>query len=246
MARVQDHYDEHLGPIYEWMAGPFEEACIPSTRLFDELHVEPADSGVAVDLGCGHGLQAIPLAKRGFRVVAIDLCGELLADLVSRTGILPIDTANANIMEFGHYSPPQVDLVVCMGDTLTHLSSLEDVEELIGRIGSALAPGGLFIATFRDYVTHPLEGEARFIPVRSDSRRVLTCFLEYLEGVVRVHDLVHERTDSGWDLTVSSYEKLRLDPQWLVEVMRKSGLEPIHERTTRGVVSLAARLQEAV
>ncbi len=36
MTEVHKHYDEHLGPIYEWMAGPFETACVPSMRLFEE------------------------------------------------------------------------------------------------------------------------------------------------------------------------------------------------------------------
>ena len=74
MAEVREHYDEHLGPIYEWMAGPFESACLPSSRLFERLGLQPGSSGVAVDLGCGHGLQALPLAKRGYRVIAVDSC----------------------------------------------------------------------------------------------------------------------------------------------------------------------------
>jgi len=241
VAKVQDHYDDHLGPIYEWMAGPFEEACIPSARLFEELDIGPFDSGVAVDLGCGHGLQAIPLARRGFRVVAIDTCGELLTALASRAGDLPIETIDADIADFERHSPPRVDLVVCMGDTLTHLPSLADVERLVGRIGAVLDPGGHFVATFRDYVSNPLSGDARFIPVRSDDRRILTCFLEYLDDRVRVHDLVQEADESGWRTTVSSYEKLRVDPSWLTRVAQRSGLEPVLERTTRGMVTWAAR-----
>ncbi|MFQ5744910.1 MAG: class I SAM-dependent methyltransferase, partial [Acidobacteriota bacterium] len=128
-----------------------------------------------------------------------------------------------------------------MGDTPPHLPTLNDVEKLVGRIGSVLVPGGLFVATFRDYVSSPLQGDARFIPVRSDGRRMLTCFLEYLDDFVRVHDLVHERTDSGWDLTVGSYEKLRLDPHWLAEVAQTAGLQIVLERTERGLVTLSAK-----
>jgi SAM-dependent methyltransferase len=241
MADVQDHYDEHLGRIYEWMAGPFEEACVPSASLFEELALQPGESGVAVDLGCGHGLQALPLAKRGFQVVAIDLCAELLDDLASRSGALLIETASADIMDFERHAPARVDLVVCMGDTLPHLPVLSDVESLVGRIRSVLVPGGCFVATFRDYVSSPLQGNARFIPVRSDDRRILTCLLEYMENFVRVNDLLHERTDSGWDLTVSSYDKLRLDPRWLADVLRTSGMRVVLERTERGLVTVVAK-----
>ncbi|HIF99305.1 MAG TPA: class I SAM-dependent methyltransferase [Myxococcales bacterium] len=246
MADVRTHYDEHLGPIYDWMAGPFETASMQSTQLFEELQLQPGDAGVAVDLGCGHGLQAMPLAKRGFRVVAIDLCTELLGKLDVRADTLPIETVRADILDFQDHTPPRVDLVVCMGDTLTHLRSLDDVKVLIGRIVSVLVPGGLFVTTFRDYVSNPLEGDTRFIPVRSDGHRSLTCFLEYLDDSVRVHDLVHERSPSGWALTVSSYEKLRLDPRWLTEIARESGLQIVLERTTRGLVTFAVKSSNEV
>jgi len=37
-----------------------------------------------------------------------------------------------------------------MGDTLTHLSSPDAVRRLFSAVAAALAPGGLFILTWRD------------------------------------------------------------------------------------------------
>lgn len=48
------------------------------------------------------------------------------------------------------------------------------------------------LLSFRDYSV-PLQDEKRFIPVRSDEGRILTCFLEYSEDSVLVHDILHER-----------------------------------------------------
>ena len=72
MASVRDHYNRHLGPIYSWMAGEFESASQQSAAIFDELDLRSANNGIAVDLGAGHGLQSIPLARRGFNVFAVD------------------------------------------------------------------------------------------------------------------------------------------------------------------------------
>ncbi len=47
--------------------------------------------------------------------------------------------------------------------------------------------------SFRDYAGAPLEGDARFILVRSDEQRVMTCFLDYADRSVAVHDLLHEK-----------------------------------------------------
>ena len=66
-----------------------------------------------------------------------------------------------------------------MGDTLTHLPQLSSVEQLFSLAAESLGPKGKFIATFRDY-TSPLAGNGRFIPVKSDSDRILTCFLSTL------------------------------------------------------------------
>ena len=69
-------------------------------------------------------------------------------------------------------------------------------------------PGGLFVVTFRDYVSSPLKDDGRFILVRSDEIRILTCFLEYGEATVQVHDVLHERDGGSWRLRLSSCPKL--------------------------------------
>jgi hypothetical protein len=128
-----------------------------------------------------------------------------------------------------------------MGDTLTHLPSREMVGRLLSDVAEALVPGGVFIATLRDYSGPGPRGTARFISVRSDERRILTCFLEYGEETVTVHDLVHERTDSGWALRVSSYPKLRLDPARLAEGLRGAGLVVEQDRLPNGMSRIIAR-----
>jgi SAM-dependent methyltransferase len=241
LTEVLHHYDDHLGPIYEWMAGPFEAACIPSTQLFEKLALAPHHSHLAIDLGCGHGLQSLPLARRGYRVIAVDQCAELLQALVGRIGRHPIQTLQAEITDCWDDIESELDVVVCMGDTLTHLESSDEVSGLIRRAAATLVPGGTFVTTFRDYVSTPLEGDQRFIPVRSDENRILTCFIELHDQHVRVHDLVHERSGSEWKLNVSSYSKLRLEPAWICSVIRESGMEIVMEKVERGWVTIAAR-----
>jgi hypothetical protein len=131
-----------------------------------------------------------------------------------------------------------------MGDTLTHLESPASVERLLAEIGATLSPGGVFVATFRDYASKTLEGLARFIPVRQDESRILTCFLEYGETTVTVHDLLHERTSAGWTLRVSSYPKLRVSPEWARAALDRLGLAASLEAGPRGMTRLVARCSE--
>ena len=104
----------------------------------------------------------------------------------------------------------EIELVVCMGDTLTHLETLTKVKALLQQVSTGLAPGGRLILSFRN-LSQPLVGLDRFIPVRADADTVFTCFLEYEPETVKVHDLVYARdVDGAMTLNKSMYRKLRL------------------------------------
>ena len=238
---VQKHYDTHLAPIYVWMVGDVAAALQRNRDFFATAGLKPGSCGIAVDLGCGFGLQSIPLAELGHEVVALDLSAELLADLRARTGALPVRAIQDDLLNFPRHLPAPAEVIVCMGDTLTHLPSLAAVNELLRLATTNLAVGGLLALTFRDYVGAELKGAQRFIPVRSDEVRILTCFLEYGDGFVDVHDLVHTRVAAGWQQSVSSYRKLRLDRQSVAAELAGLGLEVVRHDVERGLVTLLAR-----
>lgn len=228
-----DHYATHLAPIYSWMVGDRDAALVRSAAELNAVNLPDKMKGTALDLGAGIGLHAIPLAQRGFAVTAIDSNQQLLCELQQRSESLVITAIVADILDFPTHVQQPVDVILCMGDTLTHLPSIAAVETLFESVARLLNRGGVFVTTFRDYATAPLTGEHRFIPVRSDARRILTCFLEYSEDQVTVHDLLHEWHNGGWQQRVSSYPKLRLAPEWVVTQLRKHALT-VHRGTGPG------------
>jgi SAM-dependent methyltransferase len=239
---VADHYEKHLGPIYTWMVGGVDAAISRSVAELDALPLPSKAGGTAVDLGAGFGMHAIPLARRGFSVVAIDTYDPLLEELASRKGSLPIRTVNADLLAFRTHIAAPIDVIMCMGDTLTHLPNHSSVESLFRDVAASLGPGGLFAATFRDYVSAPLQGDARFILVRGDEERVLTCFLEYADTTVTVHDLLYQREGGSWRLHASSYPKLRLSPEWVVEHLSSLGLSVHRDKAPAGMIRITARM----
>lgn len=236
MPSVAQHYANHLAPIYVWMAGGLDRAFeLGASDLSDVL----GSVEYAVDLGSGFGMHAIPLARAGTRVLAVDNSELLLATLAQCSHGLPVQSVRANLADFASYLTAKPDLILCMGDTLTHLASPGDVETLIRSVARNLRPGGVFLATFRDYRTLPA-GDDRFIAVRSDDRRIHTCFLEEMPDRVLVHDLIHERVGSEWQFRVSSYLKLRLNPESVVAWAVDSGMRCGLEAGPRGMVRLRA------
>jgi SAM-dependent methyltransferase len=241
MAAVTEHYATHLGPVYAWMAGGVEAAIARGAKEIETLGLLPRLTGQAVDLGAGFGMHSIPLARRGFSVLAIDSCGELLQTLRQEAGDLPIRTVEGDLLAFGRHLDGLSEIVLCMGDTLTHLPDFATVNALFDSAARQLCAGGKLVLTFRDYST-PLRGEQRFIPVRSDAGRILTCVLEFEDQHVVVQDLLHEFDGTVWRQRVSSYRKLRIEPSMVVAALESLGFTVQRSAGVAGMICLVASI----
>jgi SAM-dependent methyltransferase len=237
---VRNHYDEFLAPVYSWILGDFKNAYHANVKFFSSLGISSKHGDLAVDLGCGPGCQALPLAEKGFRVIAIDFCQELLDQLSQRAGDLQITTICDDLTEFDKHIDGPADLIVCMGDTLVHLPDTASVDKCIDRVSSALKPGGTFIYSIRDYVSSEPTGADRFVPIRADDEQIFTCFLDYREDVVHVHDVLHIKEDGAWNMRISDYLKLRLDTAEVNKRLQANGLEISQQTTEKGMIYVVA------
>ncbi len=240
MPTVEEHYNRLLADVYSWMYGGWDAALARYTEFFTARGITPHGGRRAIDLGAGCGFQAIPLARLGFTVTAIDLDRKLLAELEQHLDGEDIEIVCTDILDFRRHAPQLAELIVCMVDTLLHLASQEAVARLAADVFAALEPGGTFVATFRDFTVESKELE-RFIPVRSDDKTVFTCFLEFEPATVKVHDLVYRRVDGRWDFAKSFYRKLRLPTASVVMMLRAAGFEHVETGLDRGLVVLTAK-----
>jgi len=249
MSQSAKHYEQLLAEHYVWMFGvPFEQKAAEQKALVERFasSLPPGlRRGSAIDLGCGPGFQTIALAQLGFApVIAIDTSKQLLAELRTRIGSYAIETREADLASPDSIgATPVASVIVCMGDTLTHLPTRAAVQDLFRLVFSRLTPGGLFVLTYRD-LTGELYGTDRFLPVQADDSRIMTCFLEYKnEDFVVVNDLVYVREESGWKLNKSSYEKLRLSTNWISDRLCDAGFEIEREEPAGRLHMVAARKQ---
>jgi len=241
MASVKEHYDKLLAEHYTWMCGDYDTKVRENIDLFQRAGLTPRSSGRALDLGCGPGFQCVALAKLGFEVVGIDLCASLLEELRGRSEGLAVDGVQGDMLDHEIYSGRgPFEVAVCMGDTLTHLPTVDGVMALLENVYRNLEPGGTLVLAFRD-LTKELQGTERIIPVRTDEDKLMAAFLEYEETHVRVHDMIFLRGDSGWILKKSAYRKLRLGAGQVRAFLEKKGFVPAPPQLQEGFSVIVAQ-----
>jgi tellurite methyltransferase len=148
----------------------------PSRILTEALPWLP-DPGLALDLACGAGRNALFLAGRGWRVVGVDLSVEGLRRMHRKGGEegLPILPVLADAGEF-RVRPGSLDLVV---------NTFFLLREAFPLIREALRPGGLLV--FETFSVIELE------ELGGDIRRAFTLERgELLEAFGDFHVLLHE------------------------------------------------------
>lgn len=237
---AKEHYDNHLGKVYSWMVGDFEGQREQFKAFLLEQGLTPQASKNAVDLGAGHGVQSVALAEVGYRVLAVDFNRQLLAELRANAKDREVATYMGDIRDIKKFSCDKPELILCWRDTLLHLNNKQEVEALIADVSEVLNDGGKAVFSFRDYST-PLRGTDRFINVRSDDHRILTCVLDFEADFVAVTDVLYEKRNGAWTQKVSAYRKVRLLPADVIGLLASNRLTVTFNETVKGLTTIIAQ-----
>lgn len=120
--------------------------------LIEEVFRRDGQGGIKsiLDLGCGTGNHAIPLARRGYEVMGVDLSADMLVHARDKAASLPALPGKA-LLNFTHGDVRNVDLgqqfdaVLMMFAVLGYQLTNEDVLATLRTVRQHLKPGGIFI-----------------------------------------------------------------------------------------------------
>jgi SAM-dependent methyltransferase len=104
-----------------------------------------------LDCTCGIGTQALPLAQLGYRVTGSDLSAGAVARARAEAAGRGIDVrlvvADVRVLDVGG----PFDAVISSDNSLPHLRTEDDLGSALTAVHARLAPGGVFLASVRDY-----------------------------------------------------------------------------------------------
>jgi SAM-dependent methyltransferase len=136
-------HDSTLARRYdESLAGA---ALLDVDRRFVDRHCPPASR--VIDLGCGTGRFAVPLAESGQRVTAVDLSPEMLrvtGEKAAAAGV-DVDRMLANIVELDAIRDESFDVALCLFATLGMVSGGDARRRVVANACRLLRPAGLFV-----------------------------------------------------------------------------------------------------
>ena len=98
-----------------------------------------------VDLACGTGSVTEILARKGYRVIGVDMSEEMLTEAAMKTMDMEQPPVYSCQLLQNLRLPRGVDMAVCALDSLDYILDPEDCKEAIRRAYKALNPGGIFI-----------------------------------------------------------------------------------------------------
>lgn len=221
------HYDEMLADHYEWMVGGLDTLKKKVCQELSHLRQEIQRGTRVLDIGCGLGVHSSIAEEQGASVVAIDESTAMIDKAKRLFGGTSIHFHVASTKDIANLRQGTFDIIICAGDTLTHLDSPDDAENLLRQCTELLnAESGILSLQFRDYSSPDETGTTKTVLVRASEDRIMTCVLHYRSSCVVVTDVIHERRDKGWELSGSTYRKLRLSPARV-----RSLLEEMHFHT---------------
>jgi glycine/sarcosine N-methyltransferase len=207
--------DEYHLLFADWRQSVARQGEILEGLMLGLLGRRPA---TILDCSCGIGTQALGLAGRGYRVHATDLSPravERAAREARRMGV-PLSTGVADFRTLDARVEGTFDVVLTFDNALPHLLTDEELTQAARAMRSKLAPGGLFLASVRDYDALARE-RPRFDSGRvmegPDGRRVTFQVWDWSEDgrTYQVNQFVVRQTGSRWDTHCHSgtYRALR-------------------------------------
>ncbi len=185
-----------------------------------------------LDLGCGSGGHALYWGDMGMNMVGVDSSAEMVkhAEALAEQQKLDIEFHCLPMTNFAKRIQQQFDSVVCVGNTLPHLLTLEDLLLCFEDVAASLKPSGAAVFHCLNY-QRILDVKKRDLPVKSrivnDNEYVFCRYYEFGSPHLTFHFVTAVKENGAW----RSHSRQLLHHPWrrdeLVRLAKQAGFTQI-------------------
>jgi SAM-dependent methyltransferase len=219
---IFDFYDA-LAPDYDSMTN-FEKRFVSERPLFLSL-VKRYGIETALDAGSGTGFHSLLLAQLGVSVTAVDISTEMLRMLDKHAAKmnLRIKTIRSDFDKLGNKAHGKYfDAVFCLGNSIPHLLTSEQLQSALMNFSQLLKPGGVLFVQLLNY-DRILEQRERIQNVKEFGNTTFVRFYDFEEELVRFNILKLERKDSAITTTLTTVPLRPIRKNEIIGLLEKLG-----------------------
>ncbi len=216
----------HLAQVYDFLMqdSPYDR-WLEWVGDFWREHGQPR---TVLDLGCGTGNIAIPLAKQGHQVVGIDLSSEMLAMAFEKAQRAQVKVKWLE-QDMRTLEAPQADSVISLCDSFSYLTEEEDVQQAFQQVYDHLTPGGYFLFDVHSpyKITH-IFGENTFTLLEEDIAYIWNCFCD-ADRLEVEHQLTFfiKQPNGLFQRLEESHVQRAYQPTQMIQWLREAGFTEI-------------------
>ena len=137
---VLNSWAEHYDYIYNQTYGEVLETLTKETVSEISFLLEEGSS--IIDYGCATGRLAIPLAKEGYKIYAVDSCHQLLDILDKKCEKIEIKNIKTYSEKISDYKGPSADMALAVFYVFNYISTIDEMYRSLENIADHLNPNG--------------------------------------------------------------------------------------------------------
>ena len=191
-----------------------------------------------LDAACGTGMHAIELARRGYRAAGADqsrmMVQKAKINAEEAAGTISFKTAGfAKLAKaFTDEKIFPFDALMCLGNSLPHLTSHAMIQKALADFAACLKPGGLLILQNRNFDAVMASQERWIRPQSRISEKEEWLFLRFYDfdpdGLITFNIVrLHRKEEENWQQQVSTVKLFPLLQEDLLKFLETSGFTSI-------------------